>query len=418
MGRSVTRYAIPIAARYGSIALQFGVVAIITRALNQHDAGQYFVIMGLVWSTYFAAGCGLPDGVVRCAPALAATGGGTEAISLISKVLRLSMGTVPVGAFIIGCAVAVYSGSAAAAILAALWWTSYGTIAISAQVLVASGLPRLGTSMFYSAASVGLITVTAPAIIIGQLRSLQTVLLATAIGTLSIAAVCLIVSWMKCGRAARGGPSIREAWRQGVVIASGRVVQSAFLWSPVWVTSLILSASEAALVGLSARLVAGVAAVIAAVRFSIRPSLARDAAQGKWRNIESHSSRVALYATILAILAIGVSATVGDTLIGLLFGNGYSGAGFVTALMLIGTFGESFGGPVDEVLRMSGHVGEVVLLQLAILIIGFVAELLLARAGGLVPLLVAYGISLVLLYWAYIWRVWRLHSIVVLPRFV
>lgn len=410
-------YIIPIGSRYGSVVLQFLVVAIITRSVPQYEAGQYFLIMGIVWATYFAAGAGLPDGAVRCVPSLAATASVQRADKLLSRILRLSVASVPVGVTLVCIAVWFYAGSLEVALWSGVWWGAYGLIGISAQVLVASGRVNIGTAMFYSAASAGLVVVTVPVILIGQLHTLESVLAATAIGTSLSGGICLTYCWLKCGddSGLSGSESVREAWTQGVVITTGRVVQSAFLWSPVWITGLILGAADAALVGLAARLVAGVAAVIAAVRFSIRPSLAKDAALGNWLSMERHASRIALLATGFALAAISIFAAVGDPLIGLVFGAEYRGAGPITALMLIGTLGESLGGPVDEILRMSGHVNVVIVWQFGVLMMGSFVQVLAALSGGLAPLLVAYGASFIVLYGAYILTLWRMRRILVLP---
>ena len=410
------KYVGPIAARYASIFIQFGVVAVVIRALNQDEAGQYFVIMGLVWATYFVAGVGLPDGAVRFVPALVAIDNEPQATSLLSRGFRYSLATVPIGAALSACALAAYSGACGPAILTGVWWASYGIIFVSAQAIVASGQGELGTAIFYSAANTGQLVVTVPLILLAGLDRLDTVLLATVAGTSLSAAVCLVVAWCRCGRRGVGQQPLREAWQQGATIAAGRVVQSCLLWSPVWVVSLTLGASDAALVGLASRLVSAVAAVIAAVRFSIRPSLARDAAQGNWRAIESHSSRIALFTTVLAVAALAVAVAAGDPLIAFLFGSSYRGAGIITALMLIGTVGESFGGPVDEVLRMSGHATEVIVLQTAVLVAGIGAQALAGWSGGLTALLMTYGLMFLLLYLVFIGRLWRLRGILVLPR--
>lgn len=411
-------YVVPVFTRYSALLAQFGFVAIITRVLDRDDAGRYFVIMGLVLATYFGAGLGLPDGVVRFAPAIAAGGDAQQANALIRRGLRTSLASVPVGAAIIAVLVLLYTGEVGSAVLSALWWAAYGVIFVSAQTLVAQGRAALGTGLFYSAANAGQVLVSAPLILIAGVHRLETALLATTLGTCLAAAPCLVIAWRGSRHTHAGPVPTRTAWHQGAMIAAGRVVQSCLLWSPVWVASLILGPGDAATVGLASRLVSAVAAVIAAVRFSIRPALARDAAAGDWRGIERDCSRIALPAFALALSAIAVTLLIGDRAIAVLFGSEYRSAALVTALMLIGTVGESFAGPVDEVLRMSGHAAEVLAAQIVAVIVGIGAQTLAAGAGGVAALTAVYGLTFVLLYVHFDYRLRALHNIVVLPRLV
>lgn len=210
---------------------------------------------------------------------------------------------------------------------------------------------------------------------------------------------------------------MRDAWRQGIMIAAGRVIQACLLWSPVWVVSVALGATDAALVGLGARLVAAVAAVIGAVRFSIRPTLVRDAAKGDWRSIEVRCSRIALFTVGLAVAAIVTLLAFGPSLVSAFFGPEFRAASYVTALMLVGTIGESLGGPVDEVLRMSGYASVVFRSQALALFVAVPAQLLAGVYGGLIALLVVYGLMFIALYSVLIGYLWRLHRILVLPKF-
>lgn len=413
------KYAGPIAARYGSVVIQFVIVAIVARALSPDAAGQYFVIMGLVMATYFVSGFGLPDGLVRFAPALAATGGESQAAALLGQGFRYSLATMPVGALISGCIVLIHSGSGAPALLAAVWWASCGIIFISAQLLVASGRGQLGAAMFYSAAAIGQFVISVPLIVFGHLDSLDAVLFAIVAGTSVSAAVCLSVTSFSSGRGVvEGGRPPREVWYQGAMIAGGRVVQSCLIWSPVWVVSVTLGASDAALTGLATRLVSAVAAVLAAVRFSIRPLLAHDAAKGNWRAVEIQSSRIALFSTLLAVTAIIIVVTVGDSLIALIFGPTYHGTAGIAALLLIATVGDGFGGPVDEVLRMSGHATEVIVVQTLVLVVAFAAQLFAGHFGGLFAVIGTFSVMYVLLYLVFIIRLWRLRGILIIPRLI
>ncbi|MDZ7910609.1 MAG: lipopolysaccharide biosynthesis protein [Rhodococcus sp. (in: high G+C Gram-positive bacteria)] len=414
------RYVVPIATRYTSVLLQFAVVAVITRVLSLHDAGQYFVLMGFVLSTYFVGGFGLPDGVVRFVPALSATEESARADALLDRGLKLSLATIPIGTVLCAGIAKIYTGNWMAAGLTGAWWAAYALIFVCAQVVVASGRSELGTAMFYSAANIGQVLITVPIIFFAGFGELETVLTATVLGTGVAAAICLLYLWVSRTRSLSpiGRSLLGNAWRQGSTIAAGRVVQAGLLWSPVWIASATLGPSDAALVGLACRLVSAVAAVLAAIRFSIRPTLARDAVRGNWQSIESHSSRIALYATLLAIGSAVFVVCFGDAILPSVFGADYHGVGVVTALMLIGTVGECIGGPTDEILRMSGHASDVIVLQLLGLTVGVGAQLIAGTWYGLNELVLAYALTFVVLYSAYIVRLYLVHGIVVLPRLI
>lgn len=410
------RYIIPIATRYASVIVQFAVVAVVTNALDRDDAGRYFVVMGFVLATYFVAGAGLPDGLVRFVPALAAANQTQQSGSLLRTGFKYSIATIPFGALTCGALVAAYSGFDITALLAAAWWASYGTIFVSAQVVVAAGKSNLGTAMFYSAANAGQTVIAIPLIVALGLNDLDSVLLATVAGTSVPAVGCLVIAFLHQGLVSETREPLLEPWRQGATIASGRVVQACLIWCPVWIASLTLGPSEAALIGLASRLMSAVGAVIAAVRFSIRPKLARDAVLGNWKGIERHSSQIAFFTTLLALVAIVIAYLAGDTLVNLVFGSSYRGTGVLLALMLIGTVGESLGGPVDEVLRMAGNASEVLAMQIVALAVGFGAQLLAVRLGGELALVTTYGFMFVVLYQAFILRLWWLRRIVILPK--
>jgi len=354
--------------------------------------------------------------MVRFAPALSATDKRDEAERMLTRGFRLALATIPLLAIVAGGISTTYTGVGVTPLLVALWWAAYGTIFVSAQVTVARGRSELGTAMFYSAANVGQLLITAPWILWFHLHTLDAVLLANVAGTSASALVCLTIAVRMSGRASRPSVPLREAWRQGITIAVGRLVQSCFLWSPVWVVGFTLGAPDAALVGLASRLVSAVAAVLAAVRFSIRPRLAREAAQQDWNAIERHASEIAFYTTALAICAIAVAATAGNWLITVAFGTAFGGAAFVATLMLIGTVGESIGGPVDEVLKMAGHATDVLVAQGAVLAVGLGALYLAARVEGLTALTLIYSLMFVVQYSWLIVRLWLLHGIVILPK--
>src|SRR6185437_8426820 len=79
------------------------------------------------------------------------------------------------------------------------------------------------------------------------------------------------------------------------------------------------------------------------------------AARGDWHEIERKGRAIASVASFAAFAALVGALAVGAPLIALLFGEVYRPAAAILCVLLLGTLGECFGGPVDEVLRMTGR---------------------------------------------------------------
>ena len=205
-------------------------------------------------------------------------------------------------------------------------------------------------------------------------------------------------------------------WIDGATIALGRVVQASLIWLPVWVAGIALSLEDVSLIGLSTRLVSAVAAVVAAVKFSIRPQLAALAATGDWLGIRAVASRIALYTSTLAVFAVLFFLLLGDAAVEIVFGDGYDRIGLIIALLLIGTIGESMAGPVDEILKMSGSAGIVLTVQLLLLPISAGLELIMAFLLGVEGLAIAYGVTFGFMYMSLWAHIIRKHRVVIAPR--
>jgi O-antigen/teichoic acid export membrane protein len=416
----VRKYIVPVVSRYGAAGVQFLLVWIVTRVLSPSDAGHYFVIIGVVLTSCGLAGIGIPDGLVRIVPQIDATGDAEKAASVLRWGLRSSLVFIPVGAVLCAVVIAAYYGSWLVAALAGVVWAGYAMIVIAAQVTVASGRSSQGTAMFYSAVNFGQLVVTVPLIATLGLDRIESVLLSTVAGTSLAAFLCIAAAWRisRHGAVAPNEYGFRVVWRQGAPMTASRVVQACLVWSPVWIASVTLGAAAAGQVGLASRLAVAVGALIAAVRFAIRPRLARLSALGNWQDIERAVSKIALLATALAMCAAATAALVGVPIISAVFGADYGEAAPLTALMLVGTIGESIGGPVDEVLKMSGKAALLLVVQTIAVIVGFGAQLVAGRFGGAMLLVAVYAIVDVLMYVAFIVIVRRLRGIWALPRWV
>ncbi|MCV7266493.1 lipopolysaccharide biosynthesis protein [Mycolicibacterium poriferae] len=413
------KFGVPIVSRYGSILVQLLLVAIVTRTLDQADAGRYFVIVGAVSATMYFAGFGLPDGLVKYCPVLGAKGAHEAAAALLRNGFVVSVATVPLCTGVFFVATAVYVDSWSIGATAALCWTAYGVIFIAAQAVVATGRGSLGTSIYYSAANTGQLIITIPAIVILKLDELQSVILALALGTLTSASACALVAWRVAGKRTISATAkfgdVRAAWNQGLSLAANRVVMNCIAWVPVWIAGFTLGAADAAVVGLASRLAGVVGALNAAVRFSLRPTLARDAALGDWKKIEKRASKIGGLAFTFALFGLCGVLVVGPSVIPWIFGPEYTTVSVVTALMLVATIGSSV--PIDEVLKMSGHARVVLLAQIVAVVGGMGAQTVAADLGGVNALAFAYGGGTALMYVGLILYLWRVRGVLILPGF-
>ncbi|PHR94186.1 MAG: hypothetical protein COA69_00895 [Robiginitomaculum sp.] len=396
------QFLFPILSRYGAIAVQFVVVALVTRSLSLEEAGIYFSLFGLILTSNFLAGFGLPDGLVRLCPALAVDGKFFEISELIRRGVMIGFLSIFFLMIVLGLSLVATRQSMEIVLLTSMWWCCYGVIFLSAQILVAGGKAQLGTFMFYSAINAGLLVTVVPFLIFSVDVALATVLKVTVMGAglAAIFGLILLVREVRHlkPRQARLQVPLKAAWESGVFIATGRVVQTAIIWSPVWITGVLIGVAEAALIGLSGRLVSAVAAVIATIRFSIRPELSRSAAAGQWSAIERLARHIGLWTTLLAVVAICGDLLIGKAVISTIFGDQYGKVAGLVAILLVGTIGESFGGPVDEILKMDGKGHVVLLFQILAGVIGVGLQFLGAHMFGLKGVAVGYAFSFCSLY--------------------
>ena len=96
-------------------------------------------------------------------------------------------------------------------------------------------------------------------------------------------------------------------------------------------------------------------AVVAAFRFAVRSQIVIAATQKDWPHIERTARMIATISTAVAVCSLIGVLVLGEPVIKLVLGAKYGAATAVLAVLLIGAVGESFGGPVDEILKLTGH---------------------------------------------------------------
>lgn len=412
------KFLIPIFSRYGSILIQFALVTLIARILPTHETGTYFFISGLVLSLYFFAGLGIPDGLVVSCPSASAKGRGMYARALIARGIRCSLASVIVISVAVGVAVAMYEGSTRIAVSTVIWLCGYCLVFIASQALIALDKIQWGSFIFYSAVNTCLCLTTIPYLLLASNPSLEMVLATNACAAAIAGVAAMLFVLREGGRHVSGTAevSIAETWKSGALIASGRVVQAGIIWMPVWIAGFLLSKEDTAQIGLACRLLGIVGAVLAAIRFSIRPQIARLAAEGDWKMIERIDRKIAFWASVLAVAAMAATVVIGADVIALVFGEPYRAAAPLLLILLGASLAESIGGPVDEILKMSGNAQSVLVLQGISL--GFMAAVgaLLSLHEGVAGTAVAFAFSFVLLYGLQIALLYKRRGIFAFPK--
>lgn len=395
---------IPIISRYSSILVQFLLVTLIARALTPDDAGTYFLVSGLTLATYFLAGLGIPDGLVAACPAARALGNGNAVRHMAMKGVAYSCGIsliLPITVYLLFRAL---QHEASIALPASILCMGYSFTFIAAQTLVATEKVQPGSFVFYSAINTCLCFTTVPYLLIAKSPGLIDVLAINAHTALAAGGASLAFTIWHVHKLTGGGSSVSLVglWKNGLLISLGRVVQASILWMPVWIAGILLTNADAALLGLAGRLLSIVGALLAAIRFAIRPTLAFLASRNDWRAVERISGNVALVASAFSVAAMATAWLFGEDLIALVFGESYRPASALLFIMLGATLAESVGGAVDEILKMSSKSGVVLASQIiALLAIAVLGPLLTlhygargAAAASVISFATMYGIQI------------------------
>jgi O-antigen/teichoic acid export membrane protein len=393
--------------------LQFGTFVAVSRRLPVQQVGSYYELFGLVTTTYFATGLGLPDGLIKTVAHARAVGeeNGTRALILRAGFVSLAL-TIAVAAISI---IVFWSRLSPHLVLfTAGWWVAYGVLYFCSQVLVALGHTSWGAFFYYPASSIGLFITSVPYLLFAANPNIEGTLCWTMLGAALCAVPALILVTIYLGGLPSAGQaeSLAPVFRLGFSICVTRVLQSALYWIPVWGVGLWLGAAAGASMATASRLNSAAAAVMAAIRFTIRPQIVENVARGNWNLIASQSRKIATIATAAVLLVIAATFLAGHWTIGLVFGSAYASSSVLVLILLIGTLGECVGGPVDEILKMTGRADTVS----ATLVVASALEVALVAAFtrfGSPAAAAGQAAVFVAIYIWFLWLVWKHNGVYV-----
>jgi O-antigen/teichoic acid export membrane protein len=351
-----------VALRYGGIALQFVILLILARNLNPHDYGSYMLVLSAVLPTYFLLGFGVSETFVRDAPKVVARDDSTQLGVLVGASFAVAIGTAAGIALFGGLLVWLLPLSSMTTSVVAFmlaFFVANGLMFNGAQLLLGAGSLTLGAFFFYPAINLSLVVSAVPYVLLAKVPTFEGVALATSLAALLMAVVALVL--VACHVRPRR-PHLQIVWhlvRVGVRLSAARALYAAGIWLPTFIAGVVLAPTDAGYLGTAGRLAVAVGAVMAAVRFAIRPAIVRAFERQDHLAIKLICGELSTVTLTISGLALVVSALAGHSLISMTFGPSFSAAAPLLTILLLAIAIEAYAGPVDEVLKMTGQENRV-----------------------------------------------------------
>jgi len=349
-----------IAFRYLGTLLQFIVLAVIARSVSQDDYGLYMLCLSFAFSFYYFLGLGASESALARLARGLALGREAQVGLFVGTVLGLTgmcAAALLITAAVIGIFQPWSASTNSAAIFTLVFLSANGLIFNVSQLLLGLRHTELGSFFFYPAINLVLLFSTVPAALILSDPGFSGLSLATAIGATLASASALIV----CRVIAR---DYRFEWseklatvlvREGIGLTCLRVLHVSSFWIPTMVSGFLLAPALAGIMGTAGRLAIAVSAVIAATRFFIRPAINQALARNEVERLRKVMGAVACVTTLAGLGALIANELVGAEIIAFFFGAELRYAASLLSILLIGVIAEAIFGPVDELLKASGH---------------------------------------------------------------
>jgi len=353
---------VAVALRYGSIAVQFVVLAILARHLALDDYGRYMLVLGAVWSTYTLLGLGVSETFVREAPKHMQRGRPDEVAALVGGTVTVALGTaafVVLAGGVLVWLLALDPATTTLVVFILAFVVANGLVFNAAQILLGGGFDALGSFFYYPAMNLSLLMSSVPYVVLAETPTFQGVAIATSSAGLLTAAIAILLAVCRIRPAWASVSTMRRLVRIGIRLSFARAMGYVGVWLPTFLAGVILAPAQAGYLGTANRLAFAVGAVTAAVRFAVRPAIVRAFDQGDRDSIKATCGRLATVTFFIACLAIVVSAVSGGSILRIAFGPDLVSAAPLLTILLLGIAFEAFCGPVDEVLKMTGHENRV-----------------------------------------------------------
>ncbi|BBZ34908.1 lipopolysaccharide biosynthesis protein [Mycolicibacterium confluentis] len=387
---------VTVVLRYSGIALQFVILLVLARHLDTDDYGRYMLVLSAVLPTYSLLGLGVSETFVRDAPKVVHRGDLRPAAPLVGATVSVAVGNAVVIAVLGGLLVWLMPSGVTVTVVAFMvaFFIANGLMFNGAQLLLGCGFQGMGAFFFYPAVNVSLALSAIPYVIFVSHPTFGGVAVATSVASLLVAALPLAMVLRRARPRWPTFDTIRRMIRVGIRLSTARALYGLGLWLPTFIAGVVVAPAQAGYLGTAGRLAVAVGAVTAAVRFAIRPTIVRAAEQGDRGAIKSICGRLATITLGIAGAALVASALFGRQLIEVTFGHDFAAAATLLTILLVAVAIEAFAGPVDEVLKMTGHENWVLTIFCTMLPVMLVALLVAARHGVIVMAWVQVGYTL------------------------
>lgn len=376
-----------IGLRYVGILLQFAVLAVLAQRLTPEDYGMYVLVLSAVLPTYFLVGLGASEAFVRDAPALDSAYRVRQLAGTTLTWLALCAGLVLLAGVAIWFSPIALAAKHAIVFGLALLICN-GVLFNTSQLLLGTGLARLGAFFFYPAANIALTIALVPYALLLPEPSFAGVGIVATFATAVAAGAALLIVILKVRPTWGTRKDFGVAIEVGARLAGARALYSVGLWVPVFLAGVLLTPVDAGYLGTAGRLAAAVSAVTAALRFSVRPAIVRSYARHDIDALRRTAGLASFSSFALALFALIGGLLLGPLVIDIVFGPDFAAVYPLLVILLIGVLFEGFGGPVDEVLKMTGSERSV-LLAFAIGVSALTIGASVASVGGVIPMAVA-----------------------------
>lgn len=407
--------------RYISTIVQFGVLAFLARWLAPDDYGLYMMCLGITYSFYYFVGFGASEAAVIEISKAKNRGDNSYILECVGS----GFCAVILSVLLIACCVGallVLTGYDLPLPLAALFFISFfmssnGVIFNVSQVLLSLGFTSLGSFLFYPAVNVTialLLTLVIPVNIEGVFESVAGI--ASAASVIVMVGALLICALAVKGRIRVSLQCFIHLIRTGAPLTLIRILHVSSFWVPTMVAGFTLGSVEAGFIGTAGRLAIAVSAVIAAIRFVIRPSLISAIAEKRVGDLEVIAQKAATLTFTASLLAVACNVLFGTLVITLFFGENFAQIAPILTVLLVSVCAEAVFGPVDEILKASKCTGSVLLIYfVGITILSLMA--IFAAPYGLIYIAWAQLLYVAIIFSAMNVLIVRRYGFFVLPSF-
>lgn len=346
--------------RYLGTVLQFIVLAVIARSIPSDEYGLYILCLSFVFSFYYFLGAGASESALAHLVRDLASGRNTKVGLYVGTVLGLS-GMCAAVLLLLAGAISIMQPLAPASnvslIFTLVFLSANGLMFNVSQVLL--GLRRIwmGSFFFYPAINLVLLISTVPTALLLPDTSFVQLSIATATGAVFASMVAILT----CVGVVRGS-SLEfskqlgyKLIKEGIGLTFLRILHVSSFWIPTMVSGLLLSPALAGIMGTAGRLAIAVSAVIAAIRFFIRPLINEALEMNQLDKLRRIMSAVAFLTMLPAIGVLIINELAGEDIIAFFFGEALGPVAPLLSILLISVISEAIFGPVDELLKAAGY---------------------------------------------------------------